>query len=177
LTPDRKTILDAKDLHNFLILDADTGTLFWKKRSCSRFNGNYAGKMAGTLNKEGYVCLRLLGKTLLAHRVIFAMHEGRWPSNQVDHINGIKTDNRPCNLRDVRISENLKNQKMRANNKSGITGVYWVPQKKKWAASISDSGKSVKLGLFKTIDEATMVRRQAEKRLGYSDGHGRRRHG
>lgn len=173
MTPEQK-IIAASDLHKFLKLDADTGTLVWRRRSCSRFNSNYAGKTAGTLNKEGYVCLRLLGKLLLAHRVVFAMHEGRWPDNQVDHVNGIKTDNRPSNLRDVTLSENLKNQKMRANNRSGVTGVHWVAHKKKWAASISDKGTRVRLGLFKTIDQAATARNQAEKRLGYSDSHGKR---
>lgn len=80
----------------------------------------------------------------------------------VDHINRNTLDNRKSNLRVVTIQENLRNQK-RLNNKTGVTGVAVMGDK--FTAQIKHNYKKIHLGVFKTIEEATVARKEAETRL------------
>lgn len=74
---------------------------------------------------------------------------------QIDHINGIKTDNRICNLRLVNgQSDNLQNICIKSNNKSGYTGVYFNKRDKVWLAQIGLNKKRKTIGTFATAKEA-----------------------
>jgi hypothetical protein len=77
---------------------------------------------------------------------------GEHPAAQVDHINGIPTDNRICNLRLADNHQNQYNQKLHRDNTSGVKGVCKVYGK--WNARISVAGKRKSLGQFETIEEA-----------------------
>lgn len=104
------------------------------------------GKEAGWLEKSnGYRALVYHGKRYLTHRVIWYMHYGAWPINDVDHINQDRLDNRIENLRDVSRSINLRNQKR-------IKGVH--RHQGKWRAMMSINNKSKHIGMFDTEDEA-----------------------
>ncbi len=166
----------------------ETGELFWRPRPDSFFiDGHYpaerrakawnkrlAGKPAlAHLNGDGYLCGHLFNKPVLAHRVVWLLNYGDWPAGQIDHINGIKTDNRLANLRDVSNAENCKNQKLRSTNSSGVTGVYWIVREQRWLASICIDGLVTNLGLFDHFDEAVTVRKAAQVRHGYHPNHGR----
>lgn len=110
--------------------------------SCLRFvKAVYNGKIntgrllvsandpAGTLDKgTGYyrVCIKKQRKQ--AHRVVWELHYGI-TKKQIDHINGIKTDNRIENLREVDARLNKRNQKMYNTNTTGVTGVEFVKGK------------------------------------------------
>lgn len=95
---------------------------------------------------------------------------GEWP-DQVDHINGIRDDNRWCNLRDVDNQGNAKNQKMRSDNKSGVTGV--CRKDGKWLSYIYVKGNRVDLGLLDNLDDAVKIRKQAELKYKFHRNHGR----
>lgn len=173
---DRGAITIEK-LRELLILDEATGTLFWRRRpapSARSFNSRFAGKPA--LNAShigGYLCGAVEGVRFLAHRVVFAMHHGRWPVGEIDHINGKRTDNRPPNLREATPAENRRNMSLSKRNSSGRIGVSWISRNRKWRAGIVCGGKQVWLGLFDTFEEAVAVRSAAEKDLGYHPNHGR----
>lgn len=108
------------------------------------------------------------------HRLAWELVNGPIPEDmQVDHINGIRTDNRIENLRLVTSSGQSKNQKLREDNKSGYPGVFWRSQRKKWSAYINSEGKRKYLGLFSSKDEAIDARKEAEKQMGYHSNHGR----
>lgn len=168
--------------------DPATGVLTWKARSPDLFtckeqspdhssriwNAKYAGKPALTAkNGNGYLHGTVFGQTLTAHAVSWAIHNGSWPEHGIDHINGVKVDNRIVNLRDVPDAENAKNQKRNKRNTSGVTGVSYFPRTRKWVARIKGGGKVRNLGYFRTIEEAAAARKTAEQQYGFHPNHGR----
>lgn len=174
----------ATVLRRLLELRSD-GTLVWKERGIEdcpseadrkRFNKQHAGRPALTaLAPNGYRVGLLFQKNCFAHKVVFKMVHGYEP-DQVDHINGIKADNRPENLRAATHTQNMRNAKLRRDNKSGVVGVRWCSKKNGWVATIGlGEGKGKKwLGLFKNKEAAVEARRRAEQELGYPTGHGKR---
>lgn len=156
-------------LHELFTYDPKDGKLRWKKR-----DRGLTGKVAGGIDPgRGYRRVRVDGVLVLAHRIIIAMTSGYWPEHEVDHINGMRDDNRLSNLRCVSRSENLRNKRRYKSNKSGKTGVYWHRQHKKWCASVSVGGRSKTIGVFHTRAKAEAARNQAEIENGYHKNHGR----
>lgn len=102
------------------------------------------------------------------------MHNGTIPDGyQVDHINGIRSDNRIENLRIVKNSENSKNQKRKSTNKSGMTGVSWDTQTQRWRAHITVNGKMISLGRYIHKLDALTARKNAEIKYNFHENHGR----
>lgn len=175
-------------LRELLRLDADTGLLFWKARephhfvsterrsaraTCGNWNARHAGKEAFfTVDAFGYKRGVVGNRQLSAARVVFAIHHGHWPKLHIDHINGIKTDNRPRNLRDVSRHVNMRNRAISVNSSTGVHGVSFYAGK--YDAYITDGGKKLNLGRFPTIEQAIHARKAAEVKLGYHPNHGRR---
>ena len=177
-------------LRELLEYDPETGRLTWRNRAARHFTGgsnyrspesranNWNTKWAGkeaftTVSPYGYNCGAVLEVSVVAHRVAWAIHYGRWPSRQIDHINGDKTDNRIANLRDISQQENKRNQPRRSTNKSGVTGVFWTERSKKWRAYISVKSRLTHIGYFDDFDDAVAARREAEKQYDYHPNHGR----
>jgi hypothetical protein len=94
------------------------------------------------------------------HRFILARHGLLEPGKEVDHANGIGTDNRKVNLRLASTRENQQNQKTRRDS-SGCRGVGWHPAAKKWQARIVPFGRWIHLGLFDDKAKACHVARIA----------------
>lgn len=166
-----KELPDQATLRRLLHYNAATGRLRWKQRPSAHFNSTFAGKLAlDNITSRGYRRGQIFGSAVLAHRVIWKMVHGTEPE-EIDHINGIKTDNRIANLRSVTRTENNRNTRIRRTNTSGVMGVY--PSRGKWVASIRRGGRQVYLGQFATVEEAARVRRSAEREAGYHKNHGR----
>lgn len=155
-------------LHECLAYDAETGKLSWKERPRAHFkndrshiawNRRWAGSAAGSLNGNGYLTIRLNGAHFKAHRAIWAMTHGEWPTQIIDHINRTKTDNRLTNLRLATHSLNIRNADIRANNRSGYVGISM--QENRWKAQIQINGESYHLGLYPTLREANAARQGA----------------
>ena len=176
------TIPSPELLRKLLRGNPETGEMFWRERPVEMFKTNraanswntkYSGKMAFTSNSsEGYKNGRIFGVSFLAHRVIFALTKGNWPLGQIDHINGIKHDNRMKNLRSVTHAENGKNQSMSSRNKTGATGVYLRADTGKWCARIQVNGSFISLGTFVEKLDAVAARKKAEDQYGYHVNHG-----
>lgn len=83
-------------------------------------------------------------------------------AEMVDHINGDTLDNRRSNIRGCTRSQNCINCKTNSKNISGVKGVHWHKQDRKWIARIKVNKKEVRLGAFDELSIAAMVRRQAE---------------
>jgi len=126
------------------------GELYWK---VARSNRVKVGQKTGWVSKIGYVYVNVNNIPTCSHRIIFAMHYGHFPE-QVDHINGNKSDNRIENLRAATRSENFCNAKKRIDNTSGIKGIYWENQRNKWRAYCHKNGKRYDAGFFDNIEEA-----------------------
>lgn len=184
-----RTPPDIATLHELLRFDAATGILYWRERDARWFkstkrrpaaavavtwNKRYADREAlGHINVRGYKGGAVLSFSTLAHRVIWAMLYGAWPETDIDHESGCRTDNRKDNLRLATPTINGQNCQISSRNKSGITGVRWNPQMKRWHAQIQHGGKNRHLGLFDTIEEAAAARATASQCLGYHPNHGR----
>ena len=179
--------LDIDLLRKLLAYDPETGALHWKPRDAEYFagcnpsaerraemwNARFAGKETfKSVDREGYKVAAILGEVYRAHRVIWAMSFGEWPK-MIDHINGIKDDNRLCNLRSVTSQENAQNSALKSTNTSGVVGVHWDRPRKKWTARIVVNGKHKRLGRFYNITDAIEARKRAELQHGFHPNHGR----
>jgi len=152
------TTPDIEMIRQVISYCPDTGALTWVARRC----GVTAGTEAGTDHK-GYKRIKIFGKLILAHRLAWALHFGKWPDEEIDHINRNRSDNRISNLREASRSGNMINRKY-PKGASGVTGVG--KHKSGWQASIRVNKRSVHLGLFQTVDEAAIARAAAEKIYG-----------
>lgn len=178
----KKPLPSAERLRKLLRLAR--GVLYWRRRpkrafatarAFSTWNARYAGRPAGRLNRvNGYIYIRLGSANLLAHRVVFKMIHGTEPE-QVDHVNGNKTDNRPSNLRAASDKLNRLNMPLQSNSTSGVPGVGWSKKLQRWTAQIKQGGKSAYLGSFGTFGEAVASRKAAERERGFCPNHGRQR--
>ncbi|MDO8972095.1 MAG: HNH endonuclease signature motif containing protein [Saprospiraceae bacterium] len=122
----------------------EDGELIWQ---ISKGNAK-AGKTAGCLNGAGYSQIQIDGQSYLTHRVVWMYIHGAWPTDQIDHINGIKTDNRINNLRECSPGENQQNRTPNKNSTSKFAGVSWFAKTKKWQARIGIQGKQKHIGYF-----------------------------
>ena len=165
--------------------DSETGSLFWKERpvshfeagkwsaerKCNHWNKRFASKEAGSVGSEGYRCVKVDDQSYRVHRIIWKMIQGVDPAETIDHINGIRDDNRIANLREATMEEQMRNKTLRSDNTSGYIGVY--PTKHgKWKSQGKRDGKSVHLGTYKCKHEAGEAAKEWRINRGYSDRHG-----
>lgn len=128
------------------------GKFFWIEKRGRNPKTGAVGTRAGMLHKTGYRILTINKRQFKEHRVAWFYMTGEWPKNQIDHINGIKNDNRFCNLRNADSYQNARNVSKTKKNKSGYKGV--VKNRKKFEASISTNNGRIFLGCFKTKEDA-----------------------
>lgn len=181
-------IIPPAVLRALLRYDRVSGRLYWLPRSedwfvatsrrgarhiCASWNAKFAGKEAFTAAAAGYRIGCVLGVALRAHHVIWCMETGSWPLHEIDHINGIRDDNRIENLRDVTRRENTMNRSLHSNNKSGFNGVYWNERDRRWRAGIIVNKRKIFLGSFRAKDDAIEARKAADFRYGFHANHGR----
>lgn len=157
------------DVGDLLRYDPATGDFFWKVHVSSRSPGDKAGKR----DKRGYTLVKIRQRSYTAHRLAFVLMGVDISGMHVDHINGVRTDNRWENLRAVTPAENNKNTRMHKTNKSGVMGVCWCPATHKWRAYVSVGSKPISLGRFGDLFEAVAARKSAVLRFGYHENHGK----
>jgi hypothetical protein len=121
------------------------------------------GQVAGCLNADGYIVVRVDSVLFLAHRIVYAMTHGEWPV-QVDHINCIKSDNSPANLRAATNGQNKHNCGLNSKNTSGVKGVYWHKINRNWHAQIWKDGKAINLGSHDDLELAELVVSEARRK-------------
>lgn len=150
-----KTELTAARLRELLHYDPETGIFTYALGILGRRRVE-VGAVAGGLDNEGYRRHSLDNRFHRAHRLAWLYVHGVWPAGEVDHINGIRDDNRIANLRDVPRLTNSENfRKARRCNKTGLLGVTSpAKQDKKFTATITAKGVRKSLGRFDTAEEA-----------------------
>jgi hypothetical protein len=122
------------------------------------------GDVAGYKNNCGYISIGLLGKFYLAHRLAWMYTYGEFPE-YIDHINGIRDDNRIANLRSVTRKQNGENTFLRKDNKTGLRGVSFHKAANKWRAQIKHNGKKMHLGFFNAMEDASMAYQAASAKF------------
>ncbi len=149
---------------------SDSGYFFWIKRNSNRIK---VGDKAGHLRRDGYLDIKIDNNLYLSHRLACLYMTGKFPIDQMDHIDRVKINNKWSNLREVSNKENCRNQSTPKNSRSGITGVGWHKQSGTWRACIHLDGKKKHLGSFKNIEDAKKARMEANNRYGFHENHGR----
>lgn len=145
--------LTADRARQVLAYDPETGQLTWKQTLSNRA---LAGSVAGNVSvADGYVQIRVDGQIYRGHRLAWLIVTGDWPRQVIDHINGVRSDNRWANLRDTSQSVNSRNSlKVRPNSASGLLGVSFRSDNGKPFAQIMVNGRNVNLGTFATPELA-----------------------
>lgn len=143
--------------HEHFEYSPETGSLKWKVR----LGRAKQWSEVGSKNASGYINLVINGRQFYAHRVIFAMMTGRWPK-EIDHVDGDKSNNRWCNLRECTRSQNNWNRDTYAQNTSGVVGVSPRTKYGDWQVAIRVSNSRIFLGYFKSFEEAVIARKNAE---------------
>jgi len=162
-----KDMPSYEEIYKHFYSDEETGKIYNKiTRQSSVIDAEIGCFDAST----GYLVVGFNKKIYYAHHIVWVLHHKKWPEHQIDHIDRHKTNNKINNLRDVPQAENCKNKSIRSNNTSGITGVCYVKEIKKWQARINSNGKTVNLGYFTSLFEACCARKSAEIECGYFAG-------
>jgi hypothetical protein len=182
VTIDNQTALemDLNYLKECLILE--DGCLIWRERPLSHFktvnsqrtwNAKFSGKNACLVDSsEDRYRICIDGTFFKFHRVAWALHHDEWPTKILDHIDGDATNNKIENLREVTKSQNAENQKLRADNKHGVSGISFNKANKRWYVRITKEKNANYIGCFTTKEEAIEARHKAYKQLGFTERHG-----
>ncbi len=142
--------MNLEDLHQRFDYDPGTG-LFTHRRK----RGFRGGEPAGWYDRKGYLRVGTgSGHQYFAHRLAWLWVHGDWPIMEIDHINGIRDDNRIANLREATRSQNLANAGRLPSNTSGFKGVSFSKSVQRWHATITIGGKQKHLGYHDTAAEA-----------------------
>ena len=160
--------ITQSQLRSIFDYNEETGYFVWKD---NRGNNLVKGKRAGCYS-HGYRKIVINGTQYLEHRLVWLYVNGFWPS-QIDHVNGVRSDNRLINLRMADQAENTRNRCVSKNNKSGVMGVNWHKRLGKWRAFIEFQGVQHHLGVYDHLFDAVCARKSAERKYGFHINHGK----
>lgn len=148
--------ITAKKVRSIFLYDAVTGIFRYRYTRGPRAP---AGAIAGSLHHKGYRVLTINKRSYQAHRIAWLFYYGKFPKKQIDHINGVKDDNRIANLREASNSQNKKNTKVRSDNAIGVKGVSlrFRAGRPFYVVRIQVEGKRLHLGEFVDIGHAASV--------------------
>ncbi len=132
------------------------------------FGSSLVGTQPKKRDKDGYLTLVFKGRQYFVHRVLWLLHKGTWPLAQIDHINGIRTDNRIANLRDVSRKTNLQNRRCRTQGRMDLPLGVVEDGPKRYRASVASNGAQLHVGTFATPQEAHAAYVQAKRK--YHEG-------
>lgn len=173
--------------HDYFIYDNQNGGLIWKERPASMFevvdcgfvgidlfqwktwNKKNAGKRAGHIENNGYERVKLGGKKISVHRIVWEMHHGKITNSfEIDHVDRNRSNNKLENLRKVTRNQNQRNVGTQKNNKLGFKGVYYCEVRDRYIASSQCKGAKFQR-TFKTLDEAVSAIKKFRLQHGISD--------
>ena len=157
-------------LQSLFFINSNTGD-FHRLKTTSH-NAPKGQITKGTLDGKGYYHICIRGKIYRSHQLVWLYFNGEIPK-VIDHINGIRTDNRLCNLRATTFRGNSINSSIGSKNTSGMVGVYFVKSISKWGAQIKNYGDVFWLGSYDNKLDAICARKSAEFKMGFHPNHGK----
>lgn len=143
-------MITQETLMRHLHYDPSSGVFIRKIALCNRVK---VGDIAGRTDFDGYSAIRVCGRLYKAHRLAWLYIYGETPV-VVDHINGVKSDNRISNLRSCTSKQNAENQRLRSNNRTGHRGVYWSSNEQRYKAQVGHGRSLHFLGTFVNLTDA-----------------------
>lgn len=151
--------LTQSRLQELCLYDPESGLFTWKipRPKCS------VGSVVGSPEPRGYWVAKIDYRRYYVHRLVWLYMTGHWPSDEIDHIDRDKSNNRWQNLREVTTKQNMENTGKKKNNTSGEPGVHWSKTERKWVARICHNYKKITIGYFKDFQDAVNARRNAVK--------------
>ena len=147
-------MISIERLREVLEYDSKTGIWTWLQS----VNKKPISVVAGTISVHGYRIITFEGVKYRSGRLAWFYMTGEWPSEEIDHENRDKTDDRWCNLRVISRSENALNRDQQVNNTSGARGVHWDMDRAKWIVQVKKDGILHHGGRFDYLDEAIEAR-------------------
>lgn len=142
--------MNQQELKTLLHYDPPTGVFRWRH---TPKRGMKPWDVAGNIDRQGYVQIKIGGKVLMAHRLAWLYVHGELPK-QVDHKNMTRSDNRIDNLRAADNSCNGMNKRMQSNNTTGYKGVTFHKGTGRYHAKIQANGVRKSLGYYETAEQA-----------------------
>ena len=156
-------MLTADRLREALDYDPSSGAFRWRESRSGIVGG--AGSVAGAPDGQGYRQIGIDGRLYREHRLAWMWVTGSWPADDLDHINGDRSDNRIENIRPATRSQNNANGRRPKDNTSGHKGVSFDKKRQRWHAYVSKNYKRCHVGYFETLDEARLARAAAAERF------------
>lgn len=147
----RREAITQERLLELLNYDTETGAFAWKVSTSNRAP---VGSRAGTDHGNGYRVITIDHCTHYAHHLAWLFVYGEYPNQEMDHIDGDRSNNRVSNLRYGTHAQNMQNLSLRNTNKSGMTGVSWLKNYGKWEAYITVNYKKINLGYYDDLQKA-----------------------
>jgi hypothetical protein len=149
----------AERLRQVLSYDPATGIFVWLVRTARKIK---IGDVAGSVNDQGYIVITVDNIDYRAHRLAWLFQTNEWPTDEIDHRDGARSNNIFSNLREATRSQNCANVGLRQGSTTGVKGVY--KKRGKFYARITINGAIKYLGTFDTQAKAASVRAAAEKK-------------
>lgn len=154
-------------IKDYVRYEPESGNFYWLINTHGHGKTIRPGDIANALSGQGYLQINVMKRIVRQHRLAWFFMTGEWPPKgmDIDHINGVRDDNRWTNLRLVTRSRNGLNAGLRKCNKSGVIGVSYQKRRQVWDARIRVDGILHLLGQHKNFDDAVRARKDAEQRL------------
>jgi len=151
--------VSAERARELLSYEPETGILRWRVARSQKVPGD----IAGSLDRGGYVVVRIDRRTYQAHRIIWLIVTGKLPAQHIDHADRNRANNRLSNLREATPSQNCANSVFKSRH--GVKGVCFIKGRSKpWQTYIGANGRRIFLGNFSTKEEAARAYQAAAEK-------------
>lgn len=156
----KEDLISQERLKEILHYNPETGVFTWRVNPANCVKAN---SVAGTRSPYGYVMISIKRVLYQSHRLAWLYMMGVFPRLYIDHINGVRDDNRWSNIREATALQNARNAQTKKTSTSGVKGIQRSGNK--WRATIYTRGQIFRLGTFSTLDEANAAYKEISDQM------------